>query len=129
MKEWKSGKPSYFLVIFGDKHSLKYPIDGGVYPMTKKGRIGDVSIGDILLLYQNSQTPGIGLVIDTETDGERDIIDYQYFELNPIVNFPYLECLRTSIPELRTPLPWHLVQPISKASFIKAVDGAQLNWP
>jgi hypothetical protein len=131
LKGWKARKPDYFFVVFREDPS-KPPVEGGVYSH-RKGFIGgsNVSVGDILLLFQNLGATGIGVVIDTEIGGEKEYIYYQYFPLCHPLAWGSLDALRNTIPELRTPLNWmgNWLQNISSTSFRAAIAGRQIDWP
>ena len=128
LKEWKARKPDYFLVVFGEGHSDKYPLDGGVYPHDK-GYISAVA-GDVLLLYQNLGAPGVGVVIDVDIRDEPGVIYYQFFRLDRAAAWDSVHTLRSVISELRVPLNWkgNWIQKISNTSFQKALGGAQIKW-
>ena len=132
LQRWKARKPNYYLVVFSEKYSVEHPLDGGVYPHHKGFIDGSgVSIGDVLLLFQDLGAPGVGMVIETQTGGEAEEIDYQFFALDPPVAWGSLDSLRSAIPELRVPLNWrgNWLQKISIASFQRAIGGAQIRWP
>ena len=122
-------KPNYFLLVFGV--GLPNPPEGGVYPMTKKGYISDVSAGDVLLLWESLGFQGIGVVTSTETGAEKETINYQYFPLCHPVDWDSLDAAQKTIPELRKPLNFigNFVQRISNASFRAAIAGRQIDWP
>ena len=124
-------KPNYFFVVFGEDLS-KPPVQGGVYPHDK-GYIGGsgVSAGDIMLLYQNLGTRGVGAVTSTETSGKQDLIRYQYLPLCHPVNWDSLDDLQSQIPGLHKPLAWkgNWLQKINDTHFRAAIAGRQIDWP
>lgn len=132
LKGWKARKPNYFFVVFGAKYAAKHPIDGGVYPHHKGFIDGSgVSAGDVLLLFQNLGAPGVGVVIGTETGGEAEEIDYQFFPLDSPVGWSSMDTLRSTIPGLHVPLHYrgNWLQKISSTSFQRVLAGTQIKWP
>jgi hypothetical protein len=131
-KGWTARKSNYFLVIFGEKYDAEHPVNRGVYPH-RKGHVSGagVAVGDVLLLVQDLEAPGIGVVVDVDTGGEPEVIYYQFFPCDPPVIWGSLDALRSAIPSLRDPLNYigNWLQKIDSGLFRKAIAGAQIKWP
>jgi len=139
-KEWKARNPNYFFVLFGEKHASAHPVEGGVYP-DRKGwkRISNLGMapGDVLLLYcggkypgHKKEAPGVGVVIDIETDDGVETIDYQFLPLDQAIPWnPIIKGLPavTAHQPLRYIGNW--VFQLSSASFSMALVGRQIKWP
>lgn len=122
--------PSYFLVVFGA--GLPNPPEGGVYGIEGGYVSGSgISLGDVLLLWENLGCRGVGVVTGTQTAGQGQGVYYQYFPLCHPVDWPSLDAVRRTIPDLRTPLNYkgNWLQRISNTSFRAAIAGRQLDWP
>lgn len=124
-------KPNYYLIVFGDDPN-KPAIEGGIYPHDK-GYIGGagVSLGDILLPYQNLTINGIGVVTEVKTGEQHEFIQYQYLPLSQSLHWNTFNDLRKSIPELNGPLAWrgNWLQKINVSSFRVAIAGRRIDWP
>jgi len=127
-KGWAARKPNYYLVVFGSTNT-EFPIEKGVYPYPQQwGK--NVKKGDLLCLYQELSVSGIGVVIDIYTQGEKEIIDYQFFQLDPAKTWDSQLDLKIELPELQTPLYFYTnwIQPINKSSFEKVLEGSKIKW-
>ena len=114
-------RPHYFLVVCRKDESLPRLEDGVWGGRRAKGYVGGsgVQTGDVLLLLQDLECQGVGIVTRVETGGEEEFTHYQYFPLcHPIV-WDSLPGLRETIPELRRPLNFkgNWIQDIGNTSF------------
>jgi hypothetical protein len=133
-------KPKYFFAAFGDTWAGQHPVDGGIYPH-KKGHIKSKNMkpGDVVLLYcvdgyvgHNQESPGIGMVIDTQIGQEKETIFYQYFPFDNPIDW---NTIKANISELQKPgntiFYWagNWLREISSMSFKKTVKGRTIDWP
>lgn len=125
---WTARTPNYYLVSTS-KYNKDYPIEKGVYPYPKQyGK--DVEKGDILLLYQDKGVSDIGVVIDIYDKDEGEIIDYQFFQLDPAKIWGSQSDIEAFFPELKFGLQLYpnWIQPIRKSSFEKVLEGRKIKW-
>ncbi len=138
-KEWMGRKPKYFFAVFGGGD--KPPVKGGCYPH-RKGHISnkDMRIGDVILPFCGNgypepaywqKAPGIGIVIGTKIGETEEVVYYQYFPFYQPVPF---DILKESIKEIEEHRPLHYVgnwlfEIKDAASFRRALEGTQINWP
>jgi len=136
-------KPKYFFVAFGDPDPAQHkpPVEDGYYPH-EKGFIANsgMRIGDIVLLYctegylkHTQEAPGIGIVTDIETVGEKEKFYYNYLRLDPPVNW---DTIKRNVSELtalkgRTNFSWsgNWLREISNISLQRVLSGKQIIWP
>ncbi len=95
--------------------------------------------GDIVLLYctddypsRSKQAPGIGVVTDVDTGGQKEQFKYQY----PPLDIPLdLDTIRESVTELQQPgctnfgFSGNWLREISRKSFDDALKGRLIAWP
>jgi len=127
-KGWTARKPNYYLISFGESNT-QFPIDGGVYPYHKQwGK--NVKTGDLLLLYQVKGVWDIAVVTDVYVDGEKEIINYQFFQLDPAKTWDSQSDIEAFFPELKFHLHLlpNMIQPIYKSTFEKVLDGRKIKW-
>lgn len=123
--------PDYYFVVFGDNPNLPSVV-GGIYPLIRFRLISGlgVSAGDVLLLYQNLQADGIGVVTSTETGGEKEIIKFQYFPLCHPISWVSEADVKN---DLGVKGPFYFrgnwVQSITGHSYRAVISGRQLDWP
>ena len=136
-KQWTSRTPNYFFTVFGGGN--RPPVGGRHYPHHRGHIISkDMQAGDVMLLYcgadypkseYSQKAPGIGIVVDIETNGREEVI-YQYFPLEHPVS---LANLRANIPEIKDHEPLNLVGnwlfQIARKSFRDTLKGRQIYWP
>jgi hypothetical protein len=128
----------YFFAVFGRPRTDKHPVDYGLYTH-KKGHISNSKItsGDIVLLYcagsyneHQREAPGIGVVLNTETGGEKETFSYRYLPFDYPLDWGTIS---SCIPELKghTVFNWigNWLRKISNDSFKRVLTGRQINWP